>query len=236
MDKITLKVQRYSKEKGFWFQNYDVERQKGMTVLGALIHIHDNVDSTLALDYNCRAGRCGTCGVMVNGNPVLACETQLPEKREVLIAPKRSQALVRDLFSVDREMWKIRKELLASHPFSPAGEPPYRIDPSQLQRFNVLDSCIECGLCQSACPNIANGWIGPMHAVYAAKLDAHPIDTLDRSGLLMGNGMGACDTNFSCQRSCPKGITITQDAIIPEKERRVSSSLKKIFSALKGRR
>lgn len=213
---INVKILRTT-ENGSRFQSYEIERQEGMTVLGALIHIHDTIDETLSFDYNCRAGRCGTCGVVMNGKPTLACETQIPKTGEMVIEPKRSHVIIKDVLTDDPEIWKIRKEVLRL-PFTPKTSQPFVIPPHQPERFNLLDSCIECGLCQSSCPNIKNGWIGPMHAVYTAKLDAHPLDTSDRSELLMRKGMRLCDTNFSCQRSCPKGITITQDAIIPEKE------------------
>ncbi len=213
---IVIRVYRSVKNS---YQDYTLEKTQGMTILGALIEIHEKQDETLSIDYNCRAGRCGTCGVLVNGKPTLACETQVPENADMLtIDPKRNHRIIKDVMTEDPQIWGIRKNVLEKHAFSPKTEPPYVIPPHQIEKFHVLDSCIECGLCQSACPNFSKGWIGPMHAVYVAKLDAHPLDTLDRSELLMTKGMGLCDTNFACQKSCPKGITIAQDGIIPEKE------------------
>ncbi len=218
---IKVKVARFEPGRGRWLQEYKVRRQKGMTVLGALIYIHDNIDETLALDYNCKAGRCGTCGVMVNGSPTLACETLIGEGvGELAVAPKKDQLPVRDLMSVDPLMWEIRGRMAREAPFTPGQGQPYVIPRHQLDRFYVLDSCIECGLCQSACPNLkAKGWIGPMHGVYAAKLDSHPADVLERSEMLNRLGLPGCNTNMACQNTCPKGITITKDALIPEKER-----------------
>jgi len=237
MDTIMVRIKRSNKSKGSWYQKYKIKKLKGMTVLGALIYIHDYLDETLAIDYNCRAGKCGTCGVLVDGKPTLACETQVHDNiKELTIEPKRNHKVKRDLFSEDPSIWIIRKEILEKFPFTAKSEPPFIIPPHMTERYNKLDGCIECGLCQAACPNISKGWIGPMHAVYAAKLDSHPLDILDRSELLMERGARLCDTNFGCQNICPKGITITQDAIIPEKEAWLNKNglVSKIFGILKG--
>jgi succinate dehydrogenase/fumarate reductase iron-sulfur protein len=224
-DELTVKVTRYDAGKGSWLEEYKVRRRKGMTVLGALIHIHDKIDETLALDYNCMSGRCGTCGVMVNGFPVLACETVIKDGvSEIAVGPKRSQEPVRDLMSKDLATWEIRRKIVTEAPFTAGQKQPYVIPPHQLDRFYRLDSCIECGLCQSACPNLKEkGWAGPMHGVYAAKLDSHPADVLDRSGLMNRLGLPGCNTNMACQNTCPKGIPITKDALIPEKEKWVGN-------------
>ena len=220
MNDIIVNIVRYHREKGRWTQGYRVPRHKGVTVLDALIYIHSNLDETLTMDYNCRSGRCGTCGVMRNGKPVLACESLINEGEDVTVSAKNNHDAVKDLMSYDPDVWNERKMILEHAPFTPTRESPAKILPHQMRTFHKLDVCIECGLCQSACPNLKQkGWIGPMHAVYAAKLDAHPNDGLDRSDLLKNAGLSGCNTNFACQRTCPKNIPITQDALIPEKEK-----------------
>lgn len=218
---VAVKVQRFDLDRKGWTQTYHVPRHKGMTVLDALIFIHENLDETLTLDYNCRAGRCGTCGVMTNGKPSLACETLINKNTDLVsVAAKNNHETVKDLMSMDAEIWDVRKRILEEASFSPKEKSPAKIHPSQLERFHALDVCIECGLCQSACPNLKQkGWIGPMHGVYIAKLDSHPNDTVDRYELMHQVGLAGCNTNMACQVTCPKGIPITRDSLIPEKEK-----------------
>ncbi len=238
-DKATINVLRFHPAKGRWYQKYQVPRHRGLTVLGALIYIHENLDETLTIDYNCRAGRCGTCGVMSNGKPVLACETLIGESTEVTISAKNNHETVKDLMSVDAEMWEIRKRILQEAPFTPKSKSPAKIYPHQIEKFHAMDVCIECGLCQSACPNLkSKGWVGPMHGVYLAKLDAHPGDILDRSELMHKSGLPGCNTNAACQDFCPKGIPITRDALIPAKEKWNSghNPVKRLIKAVLGKK
>ncbi|HLC59474.1 MAG TPA: 2Fe-2S iron-sulfur cluster-binding protein [archaeon] len=218
---VILKIDRFDKEKGRWTQKYNVPRHKGLTVLDALIYIHENLDETLTMDYNCRAGRCGTCGVMRDGKPALACETLIKEHHdEVSVSPKSHHETIKDLMCFDPDAWEVRKKILEEAPFTQKEKGLVKILPHQLERFHKLDVCIECGLCQSACPNLKQkGWVGPMHGVYIAKLDAHPNDAVDRAELMHKVGVAGCNTNFACQRNCPKNIPITRDALIPEKEK-----------------
>ncbi len=224
-DNLNVKVLRYHPKNGQWLQSYTVPRSRGMTILGVLTYIHDNLDETFTFDYSCRAGRCGTCGVMKDGKPVLACENRVDDKtKEMLIISKANHEVVKDLMAKDAELWETRKKILAEAPFTPKGSAPQTIPPHQAERFNLLDTCIECALCQAACPNLRQkSWVGPIHGVFIAKLDSHPADTLDRSEMMKRYGSTGCNTNTACQATCPKGVPITWDALIPEKEKWVSN-------------
>ncbi|MBI4399965.1 2Fe-2S iron-sulfur cluster binding domain-containing protein, partial [Candidatus Micrarchaeota archaeon] len=144
MEELVVRIFRFEHGTGHWLDEYRVPKASGMTVLGALAYIHENLDETLAIDYNCRAGRCGTCGVIANGKAVLACETTISaDMREITIAPKNNQEIVKDLISRDPDVWEIRRRILREIPFTTKEKEPYVIFPYQTEKFQNLDTCIE---------------------------------------------------------------------------------------------
>jgi len=212
-DLLEINILRNGKWKKFF-----VKRFNG-TLLSYLTYIKKNFDRSLSFEYNCRAGYCGSCGVMMNGKPVLACETFIgKEIKKIYVYPKINESIIKDLFSYDFEKLKVRKRILKKYPFKTKKKPFSKIIPEKLELFREMEKCIECGLCMAACPNLNKNWVGPMHAVFITKLNSHPLDIFDRSKLLFELGLYSCNTNFSCQNVCPKNIRITQNALIPQKE------------------
>ncbi len=209
------------------YQDFEVPTHEGMVVLDAINYIVNNYDATLAVRWNCKAARCGSCAAEINGVPKLMCKTRLetlPDK--VVVAPMRAFPLVKDLVTDVSENYEIEKRML---PFSPKKnqKEPWIIDEMDVGRSQEFRKCIECFLCMDVCHVVRSHnteYIGPRHVVKAASLDMHPMDSIDRSRTLAKQqGLGYCNVTKCCQEVCPEHIRITDNAIIPEKERSVDN-------------
>ncbi|EQD48249.1 succinate dehydrogenase and fumarate reductase iron-sulfur protein [mine drainage metagenome] len=208
------------------YQDFDVPVQEGMVVLDAINYIVNNYDTTLAVRWNCKAARCGSCAAEINGVPKLMCKTRLetlPDK--VVVGPMRAFPLVKDLVTDVSENYDIERRML---PFAPKeAKEPWIINGMDVVRSQEFRRCIECFLCQDVCHVVRSHntpYIGPRHVIKAASLDMHPMDTIDRSRTLTKQqGLGYCNVTKCCQDVCPEHIHITDNAIIPEKERAVDN-------------
>jgi succinate dehydrogenase / fumarate reductase, iron-sulfur subunit len=231
------------------FVDYKQEVVEGMVVLDAIHGIQASQANDLAVRWNCKAGKCGSCSAEINGKPKLMCMTrldQLPAGEPVTVEPMRAFPHVRDL--VTDVSWNFRvKERIAKFaprkPDSPDGT--WRIQQRDADRVQEFRKCIECFLCQDVCHvlrdhNKHDEFAGPRHYVYAAALEMHPLDTADRVPALKDDmGIGYCNITKCCTKVCPEHITITDNAIIPLKERVVDEffdpigKLVKIYSRRK---
>ena len=209
------------------YEDFEVPIQEGMVVLDAINYIVNNYDTTLAVRWNCKAARCGSCAAEINGVPKLMCKTRLetlPEK--IVVGPMRVFPLVKDLVTDVSENYNIEKRML---PFSPRedAKEPWIINGMDVARSQEFRKCIECFLCMDVCHVVRShdtDYIGPRHVVKAASLDMHPMDAIDRSRVLARQqGLGYCNVTKCCQEVCPEHIHITDNAIIPEKERSVDN-------------
>jgi succinate dehydrogenase / fumarate reductase iron-sulfur subunit len=179
--------------------------------------------------WNCKAGKCGSCSAEINGHPRLMCMTrlsQLPLDQPVTIEPMRAFPLIKDL--VTDVSWNFRvKEKI--RPFRPrpaaAADGTWRMDQSDVDRVQEFRKCIECFLCQDVCHvlrehHLHEQFIGPRFLVHSAALEMHPLDTENRLGdLKRTQGIGYCNITKCCTKVCPEEIKITDNAIIPLKER-----------------
>jgi succinate dehydrogenase / fumarate reductase, iron-sulfur subunit len=214
---------------GGQFQDYQTEVVEGMVVLDAVLKIQAEQANDLAVRWNCKAGRCGSCSAEVNGSPRLMCMTRLnalPAGRPVAVEPMRAFPLVRDL--VNDVSWNFRVKP-GIKPFSP--RPPdqpdgtWRIAQRDVDRVQEFRKCIECFLCQDVCHVLRehalhDQFIGPRYFVHVAALEMHPLDVEDRVGeLKQAHGVGYCNITKCCTTVCPEHIAITDNAIIPLKER-----------------
>ena len=226
--------------------DYATEVSEGMVVLDAIHQIQAEQAPDLAVRWNCKAGKCGSCSAEVNGKPRLMCMTRLNEldmTRPVTVEPMRAFPPVRDLVTDVSWNFRAKKSVRKFTPRPPdAPDGTWRIDQADVDRVQEFRKCIECFLCQDVCHvlrdhHLHDGFIGPRHLVYVAALEMHPLDTADRvPELREAGGIGYCNITKCCTAVCPEHITITDNAIIPLKERVVDQyfdplgKLVKIFS------
>jgi succinate dehydrogenase / fumarate reductase iron-sulfur subunit len=215
--------------RGGTHHDYPTHVSEGMVVLDAVHQIQAEQANDLAVRWNCKAGKCGSCSAEVNGNPRLMCMTRLNQldlSAPVTIEPMRAFAPIRDL--VTDVSWNFRaktsiKRFKPRPPDAPDGT--WRMAQADVERVQEFRKCIECFLCQDVCHvlrdhQLFDEFVGPRHLVYAAALEMHPLDTEDRTrDLKRTHGVGYCNITKCCTTVCPEGITITDNAIIPLKER-----------------
>jgi len=211
------------------FVDYTVETAPGMVVLDAVRRIQADQANDLALRWNCKAGKCGSCSAEVNGLPKLMCMTrlsQLPLDKPVTIEPLKAFPRVKDLISDVSWNYEVKKRIKKFKPRQPdAPDGTWRMQQSDIDRVQEFRKCIECYLCQDVCHvlrdhSMHSQFIGPRFLVYAAALEMHPLDVADRlEDLKVSMGLGLCNITKCCTKVCPESITITDNAIIPLKER-----------------
>lgn len=193
-------------------EEFVVPRVPGGNVLQALMHIYDNVDSTLAFRYGCRLKNCGLCGVSIDGKPRLACLTAL--KDGMVIEPLPKLPLIRDLV-VDRAWLFSTLERLQL--YIPDDLPPETFDVIvEPEEHKQLTKCIECLCCLAACPSYEfdnSSLGGPYHFVKLAQLHFDPRDPRDRAKQAAELGVDRCSSCRKCY--CPVGIKVYKLAVQP---------------------
>ena len=228
MSTATFRIWRGTAQAGK-FEDYSTDVSEGMVVLDAVHQIQAQQANDLAVRWNCKAGKCGSCSAEVNGHPRLMCMTRLNQlnlAEPVTIEPMRSFPPVRDL--VTDVSWNFQAKL-SIKPFKPrppdAADGTWRMAQADVERVQEFRKCIECFLCQDVCHvlrehRLYDRFVGPRHLVYAAALEMHPLDVEHRAReLKSSDGIGFCNITKCCTQVCPEGITITDNAIIPLKER-----------------
>jgi succinate dehydrogenase / fumarate reductase, iron-sulfur subunit len=228
MAKATFRVWR-GDATGGEFRDYTTEISEGMVVLDALHRIQAEQAGDLALRWNCKAGKCGSCSAEVNGMPRLLCMTrlnELPLDEPVTVEPMKAFPIVRDLVTDVSWNFEVKKRIKPFQPRPPdAPDGTWRMAQADVDRVMEFRKCIECYLCQDVCHvlrdhHMHDRFIGPRFLVHAAALEMHPLDEADRRDELReAHGIGYCNITKCCTRVCPEGITITDNAIIPLKER-----------------
>ena len=211
------------------FVDYVTEVAEGMVVLDAVHKVQAEQANDLAVRWNCKAGKCGSCSAEINGMPKLMCMTRLhdlPLDKPVLLQPMKAYPLIRDLVTDVSWNFLVKRRIKPFKPRPPdAGDGTWRIAQEDIDRVQEFRKCIECFLCQNTCHvlrehQLFNEFIGPRYFVHVAALEMHPLDVEDRlEDLKKANGVGYCNITKCCTTVCPEGITITDNAIIPLKER-----------------
>ncbi len=209
--------------------DYQTEVSTGMVVLDAVHQIQAESAPDLAVRWNCKAGKCGSCSAEVNGRPRLMCMTRLsdlPLDRPVTIEPLRAFPLLRDLVTDLSWNYEVKKRIKKFKPRPPdAPDGSWRMAQEDVDRVQEFRKCIECYLCQDVCHvlrdhHLHEAFIGPRFLIYTAALEMHPLDVEDRLPELRSEqGVGYCNIGKCCTTVCPEGIEITDNAIIPLKER-----------------
>ena len=211
------------------YRDYTTEVSEGMVVLDAVHRIQAEQAPDLAVRWNCKAGKCGSCSAEIDGQPRLMCMTRLNAlrlDRPVTVEPMRAFPPLRDLVTDVSWNYEVKKRI---RPFAPrppdAPDGTWRFSQADADRVQEFRKCIECFLCQDVCHvlrehRLHDAFIGPRFLVQTAALEMHPLDTEDRlDELREAQGLGYCNITKCCTKVCPENITITDNAIIPLKER-----------------
>jgi succinate dehydrogenase / fumarate reductase, iron-sulfur subunit len=227
-DTRSFKIWRGEAGKGD-FVEYQQDVVEGMVVLDAVHEIAATQANDLAVRWNCKAGKCGSCSAEINGMPKLMCMTRLSDldaSEPVTIEPMRAFPHLRDLVTDVSWNYRVKKKIQKFTPRPPdAPDGTWRMQQSDVDRVQEFRKCIECFLCQDVCHVLRDHekhdeFIGPRFLVYAAALEMHPLDIADRvPDLRKEHGIGFCNITKCCTKVCPEHITITDNAIIPLKER-----------------
>jgi succinate dehydrogenase / fumarate reductase iron-sulfur subunit len=220
--------------KGGELKSYQVDVGPGYVVLDAIHQIQAEQSNDLAVRWNCKAGKCGSCSAEINGSPRLMCMTrvdQLPADQPITVEPMRTFPNVKDLVTDVSWNYEVKRSIQRFMPAKPdAADGTWRMDQYDVERPQEFRKCIECFLCQDVCHvlrdhHLHDRFAGPRHYVYVANLEMNPIDTGDRVAQLREElGIGYCNITKCCTKVCPEHITITDNAIIPLKERVVDRS------------
>jgi succinate dehydrogenase / fumarate reductase iron-sulfur subunit len=229
------------------FEEYETNVSEGMVVLDAVRQIQEEQANDMAIRWNCKAGKCGSCSAEINGIPKLMCMSRLSDiniNEPVSVQALKAFPLLRDLVTDVSWNYRVKKRIKKFKPRPPDNEDGTWImleqDADRVQEFR---KCIECFLCQDVCHvlrehKLYDEFAGPRFFVYTASLEMHPLDTENRlSDLKISDGIGYCNITKCCTKVCPEDITITDNSIIPLKERVVDEfydPLKKLFQKFKG--
>ena len=211
-------------------KDVQVDVNDGEVVLDVIHRVKATQMGDLAVRWNCKAGKCGSCSMEINGKPRLACMTQVAsfgENETITVTPLRAFPVIKDLVTDVSFNYKKAMEI-------PAFEPPKDLVPGQarmqqvdVERSQEFRQCIECFLCQDVCHVVRDheenkeSFAGPRFFIRIAELDMHPLDTLKnrKSTAQKEHGIGMCNITKCCTEVCPEHIKITDNAIIPMKER-----------------
>ncbi len=210
-------------------KDYNVDVNEGEVVLDVIQRIQATQASDLAVRWNCKAGKCGSCSAEVNGRPRLMCMTRMntfADDEVVTVTPLRAFPTIRDLVTDVSFNYEKAREVTAFTP--PEGLKPgeYRMQQQDVSRSQEFRKCIECFLCQNTCHAIRDhednmtSFAGPRVLMRVAELEMHPLDVADRKHEAQEVlGLGYCNITKCCTEVCPEHIKITDNALIPLKER-----------------
>ncbi len=221
--------------------SYRCEVSEGMVVLDAIHRIQADEANDLACRWNCKAGKCGSCSVEINGKPKLACMTRLNEYKAdetISITPLKAFPIMKDIVTDVSWNYEQNKRI---RPFSPAENKNNTkaglvMSQNDVERTQHFRKCIECYLCQNVCHVIRdqsakNKFVGPRFMIRLASLEMHPMDNADRIPQIKDeHGSGMCNITRCCTEVCPEEIQITDDGIIPLKERVVDRYFDPLFN------
>ncbi len=232
-DSVTMSIWRGDPEGGS-FVDYEMPAVEGEVVLDVVHRVQAGPAPDLACRWNCKAGKCGSCSAEINGLPRLMCMTrmdQLPPGEPVVVAPMKTFPLIRDLVTDVSFNYEMARRLPPFAPKPPEPDGTYRMMQIDVERGQEFRKCIECFMCQDVCHVIRDhednkvGYAGPRMFIRYMELESHPLDTNDRRELLRQQmGLSMCNITKCCTEVCPEHIKITDNAIIPLKERVVDSS------------
>ncbi|MGF1430259.1 succinate dehydrogenase/fumarate reductase iron-sulfur subunit [Kitasatospora sp. LaBMicrA B282] len=232
-EQVELRIWRGERGAG-GFADYRVAAHEGEVVLDLVHRLQATEAPDLAVRWNCKAGKCGSCSAEVNGRPRLLCMTRmsaLPPGEPVVLTPLRTFPSIRDLVTDVGFNYAKAREVPAFVPPAHLAPGQYRMRQEDVARSQEFRKCIECFLCQDTCHAVRDheenkaAFAGPRFLMRVAELDMHPLDAaaddgLDRKAAAQEvHGLGYCNITKCCTEVCPEHIGITDNALIPLKER-----------------
>jgi succinate dehydrogenase / fumarate reductase iron-sulfur subunit len=227
MGQATFHIWRGNKEGGE-FKEYTAEISTGMVVLDAVHQIQATQANDLACRWNCKAGKCGSCSAEINGRPRLMCMTRMdtvPTDQPITLRPMKAFPLIKDLVTDVSWNYRVNQKIPPFKPRPPEPDGTWRMSQEEVDRVQEFRKCIECFLCQNVCHvlrdhDLHEQFGGPRFMIRVASLEMHPLDTGDRLKLLKDDlNIGYCNITKCCTEVCPEHIKITDNGIIPLKER-----------------
>jgi succinate dehydrogenase / fumarate reductase, iron-sulfur subunit len=209
--------------------DFDVEVNDGEVVLDVIHRLQATQAQDLAVRWNCKAGKCGSCSAEINGRPRLLCMTRMSlfaEDEVVTVTPLRAFPVIRDLVTDVSYNYAKAREVPAFVPPADLAPGEYRMAQVDVERSQEFRKCIECYLCQNTCHVVRDheenkaAFAGPRFFIRIAELEMHPLDAGDRRTQAQEDfGLGMCNITKCCTEVCPEHIKITDNGIIPMKER-----------------
>lgn len=229
MSKRTFRILRGDKQIAE-FKTYEVNVDEGMVVLDVLFRIQAEQANDMAIRWNCKAGKCGSCSMEINGKPRLGCMTRMSDfspEEIITVTPVKTFPVIKDL--VTDVSWNYEQNRRIP-PFKPdpkakGKDGKYRMNQESVERVQEFRKCIECYLCQNVCHVLRDqqrqdAFVGPRFMIRLASLEMHPLDIADRIPQIKNEfGSGYCNITKCCTVVCPEHIQITDNGIIPLKER-----------------
>jgi succinate dehydrogenase / fumarate reductase iron-sulfur subunit len=229
------------------FKEYRTEISEGMVVLDAIHQIQATQANDLAVRWNCKAGKCGSCSAEINGKPRLLCMTRmntLSQDEPITVTPMKAFPILRDLVTDVSWNYTVNKRIPAFKPRPKGKDGTWRMTQEEVYRVQEFRKCIECFLCQNVCHVLRDHTLqsqfgGPRFMIRVAGLEMHPLDSENRIPLVRNElGIGLCNITKCCTEVCPEHINITDNGIIPLKERVVDEyydPLQRLFRVFRGK-
>ena len=228
MSQATFRIWRTQPGGGGAFQDYRTEVSEGMVVLDAVHRVQAEQAPDMAVRWNCKAGKCGSCSAEINGRPRLMCMTRMSvfdPAETVTVTPLRAFPVVRDLVTDVSYNYAKAAQIPAFEPRPRDPDGNHRMQQVDVERPQEFRKCIECYLCQDTCHVLRDrerkdAFVGPRFMIRLASLEMHPLDADDRIPEIRKEfGSGMCNITRCCTEVCPEHINITDNGIIPLKER-----------------
>ena len=183
---ITLRIARFNPEKdqSTQFMEFNVPYEEWTTVLEAILEVKKHYDHSVAVRYSCRQATCGSCGMIINGKPRLACFTKISELNSdvVTVEPMNNFPIIRDLAVKFERLFdthhKVKPYLIRDDTELESDEKEFLQSPEELEQYIQFANCIKCGLCNSACPTMAtdSSFVGPQALAQAYRYVADSRD------------------------------------------------------------
>ncbi|MEV0771543.1 succinate dehydrogenase/fumarate reductase iron-sulfur subunit [Nocardia salmonicida] len=210
-------------------EDYTVAVNEGEVVLDIIHRLQATQTPDLAVRWNCKAGKCGSCSAEVNGRPRLLCMTRMStftQDEVITVTPMRTFPIIKDLVTDVSFNYEKAREIPSFTPPPGLAAGDYRMKQVDVERSQEFRKCIECFLCQDTCHVVRDheenkpAFAGPRYLMRIAELEMHPLDTRDRREMAQEEaGLGYCNITKCCTDVCPEHIKITDNALIPLKER-----------------
>src|SRR5271170_6363872 len=243
METATFQIWRGDKSGGE-FKEYKAELSEGLVVLDCVHQIQATQAGDLACRWNCKAGKCGSCSAEINGKPRLMCMTRMdtvPQDQPITLQAMQTFPIIKDLVTDVSWNYRVNKMIPPFRPKPKEADGTWRMAQEEVDRIQEFRKCIECFLCQDVCHVLRDHNMtgeakaadapptggapremfgGPRFMIRVASLEMHPLDTADRLPLLKNTlNIGLCNITKCCTEVCPEHIHITDNGIIPLKER-----------------